>query len=97
MKHTPGPWIVIPSPDPEVTNISIQSYSTPSLWVASVHGSHVDTPDDQMNANAKLIAAAPDMLDALQSIVGIEAWIEDQELRRVFTEKVYPVIAKATK
>jgi len=45
--------------------------------------------------NAILWAAAPDMLEALEAIRGIEAWINDGPMTELFQKKVYPAINKA--
>lgn len=37
-----------------------------SPWVASIHGQHVRIPLEQAHANARMIAAAPELLQALQ-------------------------------
>lgn len=65
-KHTPGPWLVyadLPSVEPDwhiVTNASRQRV------LANVHIQPGNTVDE---ANARLIAAAPDMLAALQYLL----------------------------
>lgn len=59
-KHTPGPWRVVPT---GAGNVLIQSDSV-SQTVATVHGA-------EQAANARLIAAAPELLEALQLAVGI--------------------------
>lgn len=46
-------------------------------------------------SNANLIASAPDLLEALESIRGIEAWIGDPKMKKLFQKKVYPTIDKA--
>ena len=46
-------------------------------------------------ANAALIAAAPDLLKALKALAGLEAWIQDRELKEMFQKIVYSAIAKA--
>jgi len=64
--HTPGPWKV---------------YGTRSrtVWgekaICTVHGTRNDI-DEQRDANARLIAAAPDMLTALHEAL---EFAEDQE------------------
>jgi hypothetical protein len=69
-KHTPGPWIVeydkegaweVASPNGSRTN----GY----LVVCSRKAHHLMA--DQMNANARLIATAPELLEALQTIRGV--------------------------
>jgi hypothetical protein len=82
-KHTPGPWVsnrfdnVFPSifdaEDPEGGNIFPAGLevamvkSGPQMWDAGVR-----------KANARLIAAAPDMLAALCEVIAdIEAYCED--------------------
>ena len=47
-------------------------------------------------SNAKLMAAAPKMLEALRSIQGIEAWIGDTKMRELFINRIYPAIKQAT-
>jgi hypothetical protein len=54
-QHTPGPWYVGLRED--------QTIFTQNLRVASV-----ECPRKEWKANARLIAAAPDMLAALQAI-----------------------------
>ncbi len=61
-KHTPGPWRA------EIDNrmdMRVESHRTvahlPIPYPARDH-----SRDDEMKANARLIAAAPDMLDALK-------------------------------
>ena len=63
VKHTPGPWkIGTPPPNGEQT-IGTQSGLMVAVAVTAVNFKQ------QTIANARLIAAAPDLLDALQSII----------------------------
>ena len=73
-KHTPGPW--------SITNTimgSVDPVTLPSSVIAPPYGS-VDTicvfsfmtkkkPHDEQQANARLIAAAPDLLAALRLLL----------------------------
>ncbi len=62
MKHTPGPWIVNESQeDCLYGKVSIETEG--EYFIAQV--------DESINqaANARLIAAAPDLLDALQLLL----------------------------
>lgn len=54
--HTPGPWWVSPAPYPEKLHVRRNSDRHPTL-VCSVNR----TADDEDIANARLIAAAPDL------------------------------------
>lgn len=66
MSHTPGPWTVALDRDTQGCNgWRIDSASRSLLawlpWPMAVHS-------EEAKANAKLVAAAPDMLEALQSV-----------------------------
>lgn len=76
-KHTPGPW------DARSFNGGVFAQD---VFVASVYGDDPDCrPDDRMRANARLIAAAPELLDALIELAdcGAEAWGEDRPCVRI--------------
>jgi hypothetical protein len=68
-QHTPGPWIHLGQGD-------IVSQSAPTCSadgytdVAAVYV----TSDDTSSANADLIAAAPDLLEALKKIAGMNEY-----------------------
>ncbi len=68
MTHTPGPWRVVPSGRSEVFDV-----------LASDVNLHVCRCDTDMQgipwpeANARLIAAAPDALDALRDLLRVIA------------------------
>ncbi len=47
--------------------------------------------------NARLMASAPVLLKALESIRGIEAHINDNQMKSLFQKTVYPAIEKAVK
>ena len=66
-KHTPGPWFDAGSDTyfPDQTNIKANS-GTESFYVAAVIGG---LSEDEHKANVSLIAAAPDLLEALQDVV----------------------------
>ena len=67
-KHTPGPWWLgrDPSHFGSLTSITGGSDSTGGIRsVAEVGGLDID----EAEANARLIAAAPDMLEACQSFI----------------------------
>mgnify|MGYP001296974478 FL=1 len=90
-RHTPGPWKAVEA-----------AYNPPGwLWVqngpgallADVH-QNVNIPLDARNANARLMAAAPELLEALQEIITAadgEGW---SQLDAGFT-KARAAIAKA--
>lgn len=82
MKHTPGPWMVIHHKciHPHIT---IAQNAGTSLRDRSI--AYIDGHMHEDNANAALIAAAPDLLAALQMVVdSLVTWIEiaeDEDLR----------------
>ncbi|EFQ42193.1 hypothetical protein PA39016_003090049 [Pseudomonas aeruginosa 39016] len=53
---------------------------------------HVERSDAETDANAKLIAASPDLLEALQAVVNYGVMTGDDWIE----EKVLAAIAKAT-
>lgn len=80
-KHTPGPWVVgQPNKGPVAGTVPVhtadymESYRSGQL-VCSVYGTAAFS-----DANARLIAASPDMLTALQSVLPLlEASYLDHE------------------
>lgn len=66
-KHTPGPWVVGPVDDTVVTHLGADGVR---YEVAQIDGDY-NEPDlwPVMEANARLIAAAPDLLAALKDVV----------------------------
>ncbi|MHC3750731.1 hypothetical protein ACYKDZ_17825 [Stutzerimonas stutzeri] len=70
-KHTPGPWLV---EGRTVYALNDDGYNRFSALVQDAH-----TPGDELEANARLIAAAPDLLEAAELALEVaEGWIHDQ-------------------
>lgn len=60
-KHTPGPW-----------NFDNHSPALPVLGIYAADGKnpfHGDRSQEELAANARLIAAAPELLEALQGLL----------------------------
>lgn len=69
-KGTPGPWKVKEIDDDEISEMSSTMVVAGSLVLACIGPtSYTDLKTD--NANANLIAAAPDLLEALQAVVRV--------------------------
>src|SRR5687768_15385929 len=86
---TPGPW-EIGTPGPN----KCPTIGHKGLMVATV--AHGD--DHPTYANARLIAAAPELLEALDWLVQIlpDPELDNDELQRTWTKKARTAIAKAT-
>lgn len=106
--YTPGPWSVPHFARPDV-NCECGYVLTDHLMgaVCTVHASgdgddwakHGDNPKfAEACANAHLIAAAPDMLAALQAVVGAGQYPESYQggIEPLFVKIVRAAIAKAT-
>lgn len=97
-KFTPGPWEIL---NEYTGSVGTQS---PFKMTASVYGDHEDCePDDRMIANARLIAAAPDLLASLRTAVTMlqatRLIIRDNEAHAMAKEAIKEAraaIAKAT-
>lgn len=90
-KHTPGPWVVL-SFYKDGSHPFIQSTTDinhPRYLIASVQGNGMSITEQ--SANAKLIAAAPELLEALVQILG---WRELRDGMEFPTERI-EVIARA--
>lgn len=69
-KHTPGPWMVSPE-HPTIIRRDYRPISDCGELIGSASGhtkSGFFPSEDEAVANARLIAAAPDLLEALQAI-----------------------------
>lgn len=71
-EHTPGPWVALPGDGKVLISSNLNSDGelideTRPANNGGIYVAHVLGPDQQ--ANARLIAAAPDMLEALRGIV----------------------------
>jgi hypothetical protein len=60
VKHTPGPWLVVGDADPEV-------HAEDGTWIVNQVCSGAGDENDDGMANARLIAAAPDLLAACKA------------------------------
>lgn|GEM_PF-6741968 len=73
-QHTPGPWhveaayLTIDSPATVIVDRSGMQIAVPT-WTGDESSTHCTTDPDVLRANSHLIAAAPDMHEALQAIV----------------------------
>lgn len=94
MKHTQGPWTAVnhswcytsisaPSTDNAICRLDINHATEESQ----------DADEDQMAANANLIAAAPDLLALLVELVDIEGPVPGTS---AWGDKARAAIAKAT-
>lgn len=65
--HTPGPWKVVTPPDlsGDPHELSIKAGIVPIARIS--RAATIDLPERE--ANARLIAAAPDLLEALERII----------------------------
>lgn len=91
-KHTPGPWIIEDITDDGQSVISAASKNWidfARVWVVTD-----ESTDKEGEANARLIAAAPELLEALKDVMSaVElGWIPDGE--SMFNARA--AIAKAT-
>lgn len=59
-RHTPGPW--------EYMSVTKSVWSGRAICIMTGSRNH---PDPEREANARLIAAAPDLLDALQGVLRV--------------------------
>lgn len=91
--HTPGPWTILNAAHPGIEAEEVATSVV--VWgddedEAGVHG---DTPEEAF-ANALLIAAAPDLLEALEAFV--EADDKQQAHSPETADRARAAIAKAT-
>ena len=69
-KHTPGPWLQAKNDPSFVYALNQEGYNRFALSVQrGTDEDGVSTTHDERAANGQLIAAAPDMLEALESLV----------------------------
>lgn len=87
--HTPGPW--------RVTGPNVRAGDA-LLAMVTDHWANEKTPDAEKMANARLIAAAPELLAALHALVG-EAdlgEIDHDDDTRALIERARDAIERAT-
>jgi len=101
MSHTPGPWTIHGWGDGDY------EVNAASETVCNVPGFDDETVDvDRAEPNARLIAAAPDLLAACQAVAhdlravvldgdNVSTGMSDAELFRAFLNVLLPAIAKA--
>lgn len=92
--HTPGPW--------EAEGQEVRGKCKDGvIWTIAKVGLVLEQ-DEQMESNARLIAAAPEMMDALIEVRKSISWIvantsgEIKDLLSVDQKRIKAVIAKAT-
>ena len=100
-KHTPGPWSIFTDEKHkhnagiEADGFSIICIGYPDETLAmDVSGVHGRT-EEETQANARLIAAAPDLLEALEAIMGSDVFEWNGSAAFWLQDKVRASIAKA--
>lgn len=96
MRHTPGPWKVVSDPNCDAIGdrhaFGVQQ--EPNKWiVADVNGDLEDAA--QIKANAYLIAAAPELLDALKEMRARLQRVDDLDVALGENVGAFEAIARA--
>jgi uncharacterized NAD-dependent epimerase/dehydratase family protein len=99
-KHTPGPWIALPE-EGDKPYVRIRGTRLGRRYkIANVMNAGYDNPPEreaeETRANARLIEASPDLLEALQEVFVIGDRLVADVYGHEFKEKARAAIAKAT-
>lgn len=79
-KHTPAPWVMFTEPTLNSIRIQKESDTLPYKNIATVHYNRDTMQGYEQLANAHLIAVAPELLEALESIESfVYELIEEQK------------------
>lgn len=96
-QYTPGPWVSGISGGRQVLYVASET-----AWICGELRNQSDMPADEAEANARLIAAAPDLLKALEALAtlavkghSILARLQFSAEGRELSQKVSSAIAKA--
>jgi hypothetical protein len=96
-KHTPGPWTADKLQDRDTFNIFANGFVSAMCQVSRMENSTRSTSGNEVAANARLIAAAPDLLEALREIAELADKVDSwQSFPYEPIQKAYAAIAKAT-
>jgi hypothetical protein len=70
MQHTPGPWVDagLTGPNPRITGGPLRLVKCEGVVIAFLPA-WLDDEHEEAHANARLVAAAPDLLNALRSLL----------------------------
>jgi len=81
LKATPGPWIEMPDSDDEDVYISTEErFDNSKIHICKVQGGFCGAIGEEQEANAHLIAAAPELYEALDKLkLSYEALAHDYE------------------
>ncbi len=92
-QHTPGPWGVSQRPDQGIYDLHAAGHPRAFAVVQSVCDANCSMGSIETHANAILIAAAPDLLKALQGLLSADflQHISDERI-----DKALAAISKAT-
>ncbi|MBE3138141.1 MAG: hypothetical protein IMZ43_12240 [Thermoplasmata archaeon] len=83
MKHTPGPW--------KICDDGINVYAEPDI--AITNQDHPCAPDqDEAEANARLIASAPELLDICKDLIAL--YVNTNSHDPMFVKKGLSIISK---
>ena len=98
-QHTPGPWAVFKGYDGSLSvsatkSFRINNISAGTPVICDVYP-HLDADGFSGEANARLIAAAPDMLEALQNMLGLTE-ASDYMAQGEIEQQARAAIVKAT-
>lgn len=95
-KFTPGPWRARTNDDCKPLNVADYSIDSSTWLVAEVYS---DIPEEESKANAQLIAAAPDMFEALTGLLAARDSVTmglEKELYAEWVPKARAALFKAT-
>lgn len=93
--HTPGPWLLIREGGRDASAVATlepapETMTAPNYWtVASTNGRR-----DEWAANARLIAAAPELLECLQDV--LQSCIHTMPSASPLSKRCVAAIARAT-
>ena len=93
-KHTPGPW----TPFFNDQAIGVSTKRSDIAWVWNKNAGLGDSlrSREEDEANARLIAAAPDLLEAAQKVLSHKRGEDDWLILAVYCRELEAAIAKAT-
>jgi hypothetical protein len=96
MKHTPGPWTFHQNGDGSYSILGKKISEKEYQWIVGFIQNGEFWTEEQL-ANAKLIAAAPEMLKALQGVISHDdALVERYKISPSLIFQVENAIKKAT-